>query len=404
VRAIKGDASVILLGLIIILFVVGIIFSVFTFRSNPVDDALSANRVINVLFIIEDNKTPVSTYVLMYYPVTKRAAIFDIPGDLGLLIARINRVDRIDRVYDSVKIAGYESEIEKLLGIEINFNIVITKENLISIVDLLEGVEIFIPSPVFYRDDEEIILFPSGITVLDGDKAGIYATYSLPHEDSEMEVFRRQRFFLGFLNRQIQMNEKLQNPSASKMYHSLFRTNISQKTLSLLFNEFNNIDTDRTNIQSVTGNLREVSGQMLIIPHWDGNLVKEVVRQTLGTLTREIEDHMIERTLTVEVLNGTAINGLAGRTAEMIRSFGYDVISIANADRNNYENTLIVHRSGDDTLVKAFADVIRCTNIRREALMNPENEHDPINQNFEYKADITLLIGRNFNGRYVGGN
>ena len=403
-RVFKGDASILLLALIVILFVFGIIFSIVIFRSNPVDDALSANRVINVLFIIEDNKVPLSTYVLMYYPVTKRAAIFDIPGDLGLLIARINRVDRIDRVYDSSRLGSYETEIEKLLGIEINFNIVITKENLVSIVDLLEGVEIFIPSAVSYRDDDEIILFPSGITVLDGDKASLYATYSLLHEDSEMEVFRRQRFFLGFLNRQIQMNEKLQNPSISKLYHSLFKTNISQKTLTLLFNEFNNIDTDRTNIQSVTGNLREVSGQMLIIPHYDGNLVKEVVRQTLGTLTREIEDHLIERTLTVEVLNGTAINGLAGRTAEMLRSFGYDVISISNADRNNYDNTLIVHRSGDDSLVNSFAEVIRCTNIRRELLSNPDNENDPANQNFEYKADITLLIGRNFNGRYVTGN
>ncbi|MCL2759176.1 MAG: LCP family protein [Treponema sp.] len=375
-----------------------------TFRSNPVDDALAANRVINVLFVVEDNKKPLSTYVLMYYPVTKRAAIFDIPGNLGLLISRINRVDRIDRVYDPSRIGSYENEIEKLLGIEINFAVVITKENLVSIVDLLEGVEIFIPSPVLYRDDDGIILFPSGMTVLDGDKASLYATYSLPHEDTEMEVFRRQRFFLGYLSRQIQMNEKLKNPMLAKMYYSFFRTGIKQRTLMLLFDEFVNIDTDRTNIQSVGGNLREVSDQMLIIPHWDGNLVKEVVRQTLATLTREIEDHLIERTLTVEVLNGTAINGLAGRTAEMLRSFGYDVISIGNADRNNYESTVIFQRSGDDTMVRSFADVIRCNNIRRETVLEDDQDSDPVNQRIEYKADITLLIGRNFNGRYVTGN
>jgi hypothetical protein len=33
-----------------------------------------------------------------------------------------------------------------------------------------------------------------------------------------------------------------------------------------------------------------------------------------------------------------------------------------------------------------------------------EQENDPTLQNFEYKADITLLIGRDFNGRYVIGN
>jgi anionic cell wall polymer biosynthesis LytR-Cps2A-Psr (LCP) family protein len=402
-KTIKSDASILLLAFIILLLVFGIVVSINVFRSNPVEDAFSASRVLNVLFVIEDNKMPVSTYVLMYYPVTKRAAIFDISGDIGLLIAKINRVDRIDRVYDPVKISNYENEIEKLLGIEINFTISITKENLVSIVDLLEGVEIFIPSSVSYMDDNGIILFPSGMTVLDGDKASLYATYSLPHEDGEMEVFRRQRFFLGFLNRQIRMNEKLSNPHAAKMYYSYFKTNMKQRTIMLLFDEFVHIDTDRTNIQSVGGNLREVSGQMLIIPHWDGNLVKEVVRQTLGTLTREIEDHLIERSLTVEVLNGTAVNGLAGRTAEMLRSFGYDVISIANADRSNYESTVIINRTRDDDMVKSFADVIRCNNIRSEIIPN-ELENEPAVQNVEYKADITLLIGRNFNGRYVTEN
>ena len=402
-KIIKGDASFLLLALIILLLAFGIVISIIVFRSNPVEDAFSANRVINVLFVIENNKMPVSTYVLMYYPVTKRAAIFDIPEDLGLLIAKINRVDRIDKVYDPQKLGSYQSEIEKLLGIEITFSFVITKENLVSIVDLLEGVEIFIPAHVSYRDENGIILFPSGMTVLDGDKASLYATYTLPHEDSEMSVFRRQRFFLGYLHRQIQMNDRLNNPQAAKMYHSFFRTSMNQRAMTLLFDEFVHIDTDRTNIQSVGGNLRQVSGQMLIIPHWDGNLVKEVVRQTLGTLTREMEEHFIERNLTVEVLNGTAVNGLAGRTAEMLRSFGFDIISIGNADRSNYEKTTIIQRTPDDTLVKSFSDVIRCNEIRRE--ITPEaKENETLVQDTEYKADVTLLIGRNFNGRYVTGN
>jgi len=86
-KILKGDASFLLLGLIIFLLASGITISIIVFRSNPVEEAFSTNRVINVLFVIENNKMPVSTYVLMYYPVTKRAAIFDIPEDLGLLIA-----------------------------------------------------------------------------------------------------------------------------------------------------------------------------------------------------------------------------------------------------------------------------------------------------------------------------
>jgi len=402
-RILKTDASRFLLALIVLLVAVGVAAAVYTLRSNPVDDALAVNRVINVLFIIEDEGKPLSTFVLMYYPGTRRAAIFDIPGELGLLITRINRVDRIDRVYEPARIGGYENEVENLLGIDVNFSLVITRENLVSMVDLIEGVEIFIPSPVSRREGDTLIMFPSGITVLDGDKAGLYVSYSLDDEDREMEVFRRQRFFIGLLDRWIRMNERLKNPQAAKLFHSFFRTAMNQRTLTRLFDEFVYIDPDRTNIQSVSGNLREVSGQMLIIPHWDGNLVKEVVRQTLGTLTRQIDDPYNERSPTVEVLNGTAVSGLAGRTAEMLGSFGYDIISIGNADRTNYENTVIIHRSGDEGMVKAFADVIRCNNIRRE-FDAPDDEDEFNIQDFEYKADFTLIIGRDFNGRYVTGS
>jgi anionic cell wall polymer biosynthesis LytR-Cps2A-Psr (LCP) family protein len=396
----KTGASRLLLGLIILLIVLGVSAAVYTLRSNPIEDALASNRVINTLFVIEEDKRPVSTYVMMYYPGTKRAAIFDIPENFGLLITKINRVDRIDKVYEPSRISAYENEIEKLMGIEINFAIVITKENLVSIVDLIEGVEIFIPSKISYRDGEKVILFPSGITVLDGDKASLYATYSLPDEDNEMVVFRRQRFFMGLLDRILKMNSSLKNPSAAKLYYSFFKTGMNRRTFTQLLDEFVSLDAYNTNIQSIGGNLREVSGQMLIIPRWDG-IVKEVVRQTAGALTREIENRLIDSNLTVEVLNGTAINGLAGKTAELLRSFGYDVISVGNADRSDYANTVIIHLSGDNDIAKAFADVINCTNIRNESVPDSETEKKMDIQLLDYKADITLIIGKDFNGRYV---
>jgi anionic cell wall polymer biosynthesis LytR-Cps2A-Psr (LCP) family protein len=370
------------------------------FRTNPIQDALTGNKVINTLFVIEDEKKPVSSYVLMYYPVTKRAAIFDIPGDLGQLLSRVNRVDRIDRVYDPARISVFGNEIEKLLGININFYIVITKENLVSIVDLLEGVRIFIPTPVSYREDDKLIMFPYGMTVLDGDKAGVYATYSLPYEDRDTVAARRQPFFTSLLRRHIEMSGSLENPAAAKLYYSFFRSGINHRTLRLLFDEFTKIDIGRTSIRPVDGNLREVSGEMLVIPLLEGSLVKEIVHQTVGALAREIDD---DQGLTVEVLNGTAVTGRAGRTADILRSFGYDILSISNADRNDYERTVIIYRSGNETLVRQLAGTIRCNDIINEVEMFAGQEESGI-QGRELKADVTLIIGRNFDGRYVVGD
>jgi anionic cell wall polymer biosynthesis LytR-Cps2A-Psr (LCP) family protein len=399
----KNDYSAFLLAAIVLLLAAGIFAAVYTLRGDPVGEALSGDRVINVLFVIEQNQKPLSTYVLMYYSATRRAAVFDIPGELGLLISRINRVDRIDTVYAPGRISGFESEIEDLLGIDISFSVVLTMENLGKVVDLLEGVELFIPSLVEIHGDE-LVLFPSGITRLDGDKAIMYVRYETSDEDRDMAVFRRQRFFLGLLKRQGEMNETIKNPALARIYQSFLHTDMNQRTRIHLFDEFADIDTERTNIQSVGGNLREVSGRMLLIPFYDGSLVKEIVRQTLGTLTRQAEGALSERVFTVEVLNGTAVNGLAGRTAELLRGFGYDVISIGNADHANYEKTEITDRSGQEDIVETFAGIIRCGNIRFETPSAENIEGDFNIRNFEYRSDFTLIIGRDFDGRYVTGN
>jgi hypothetical protein len=54
-------------------------------------------------------------------------------------------------------------------------------------------------------------------------------------------------------------------------------------------------------------------------------------------------------------------------------------------------------------MAKTLGDIIRCTNIRIEAPVRDNPETELSLQNFEYRADFTLIIGRDFNGRYVSG-
>jgi hypothetical protein len=183
------------------------------------------------------------------------------------------------------------------------------------------------------------------------------------------------------------------------VFSELIKTNMNTKTRIRLFDEWSKIDTNRINIQTVGGNYRDVSGQNLLFPYYDGNLIKDIVRQTLSALTRSGVGSS-ERVFTVEVLNGTTTAGLAGRTAELIRGFGYDVIEIGNTDRNDYEKTVVVDRSGVDGEAKIFAGVINCANITTENIHQLNNDIPAINE-LEYKADFTLIIGKDFNGRYT---
>jgi anionic cell wall polymer biosynthesis LytR-Cps2A-Psr (LCP) family protein len=404
VRKTEVDASVFLLAAIVLLLGGGVFFTITTLNSDPIKEALSGDKIINTLFIIEHGGKPLGSYVLMYYPATKRATVIDVPGEVGLIIQRINRVDRIDSIYDPHKITAFQDEIAKLLGTDIQFSIIFDTKNLGKIVDLVEGVELFIPSPVEVYQEDGPILFPSGINRLDGDKVQLYITYQLPEEDADLIYFRRQRFFLGFVKRLGEQNEALKDRSVARIYRSLVKTGMNRQTRVRLFDELANVDVDKINLRSVGGNIREVSGQRLLFPYDDGRVVKDIVLQAVRGLTLLVEGNIAERKFTVEVLNGTTSNGLAGRTADLLRGFGYDVVAIGNADRNDYEVTEIIDHSGYEEMVRNFGDIIQCKNIRFET---PEPEEGPepelAPRNIEYKSDFTLIIGRDFNGRNITG-
>jgi anionic cell wall polymer biosynthesis LytR-Cps2A-Psr (LCP) family protein len=400
----QHDPSIFLFATIGVLLAGGIVAAAFTLRTDPVSDLVSEGRIISVLYVIEKENQPLSTFVLMSNQETRKAAIFDIPSNVGMLIRQINRVDSISTMYDPSDIASYKSLAQDLLGVEIAFSIVITLEDLGKAVDLLEGVELFIASEVSILDGESPVLFPSAVTRLDGDKAVSFLTYSIAEEDGEAAMLRRQRFFLSFLRRQRELNNELKNPAIAKMYQSFMRTSLSRKSRLRLFDELATIDFDGAIVQFIGGSQRTVSGKALLIPLHDGNQAKDTVRQVLGTLTSPADGFLVDSFLTVEVLNGTAVNGLAGRTAEMLRGLGYDIISVDNADTLDYEKTLIIDRSGDEEQVMRLAKLIRCDNIRFETPAEDSPEEGILLQDLEYNSGITLIIGKDFNGRYVTKN
>ena len=47
--------------------------------------------------------------------------------------------------------------------------------------------------------------------------------------------------------------------------------------------------------------------------------------------------------LRVEVLNGTAQAGVAAATAELLKAQGWDVVSVGDADRKDYVQTIVIN-------------------------------------------------------------
>lgn len=395
-RSMKIDRSVFFLFVILAVLIGAAVILVFAMRNNPVRDALSGDQLLKVLVVLEDEGVPLSTNLIAYYPGTKRAAMFDIPGETGLIIKSLGRVDRIDAVYVENGMNAYRQEIEELTGIEIPFSISFNLDQFSRLTDLLSGLSVFIPTEIDLMDGDTRVLLPSGAVTLDGDKIRTYVTY-LDELDQEGEnAARKQRSILAFFRA---LNDNAEVAFSKDVFPVLYRnmeTNLRQETLKQLLQDLYSIDAERLIPQRITGSLRDVDGKQLLFPFYDGQLLKDIIRQTLGGLASE-DAAAQERIYAIEILNGTDKQGLAQRTSELYQSFGYDVIRVGNAETSDYTDTLVIDRIGNEHVAKIIAQIIQCEAIRSTL---PEESSTDL-YGTEAIVDYTIILGKDFNGRYV---
>jgi anionic cell wall polymer biosynthesis LytR-Cps2A-Psr (LCP) family protein len=388
-RQLKLDRGSIPLIAIATLFLGTLVFLFLSLRSDSVEQAMKSDRILNIAVVVEREGRPASTQLFLLYPANGRGALLDVPGETGLIITSLNRVDRLDALYDRRRPSAYLDELSSLLATSIPYWMILDEDCLSSTTDLIDGIEVFIPAAVDDPGPPRSIL-PSGAVVLDGDKALQYASYKDPNEGEAEAAGRRQKLLQALFRRLGEKAAWIVRPDVFPTFRSSFRTNLSDDSLRRLIPEFARLDADRIVLQRVTGVYKNVDGKRLLFPHYDGELVRDIVKQTLNALANSGSGSPADKIFTIEIMNGTSVTGLAKRAAEIFQSFGYDVVSIGNADMEDNEKTVIVDRFANPDAAKSIGDVIRCDNIEAVQPASP----------LEAAADFSIVLGRDFNGRY----
>ncbi|MDA8426024.1 MAG: LCP family protein [Treponema sp.] len=385
------DKSSILLFIILGIFAGGMVLLVYSLRNSAVERAMKTDRIVNIAIIIDHGGKPASTQLFMFYPANNRGALLDVPGETGLIIKSLNKVDRIDVLYNRSHPRPYVQEIARLLDTDIPYWIILDESQLVRVTDLLGGLQLFLPSTVDQAGPPSVHL-PSGALVLDGDKTAQFAFYRDPNDTESDAAARRQKLIQALFRRLGEDSAWLIRPDVFPVLQSAIRSNLSSDSLRMLIPQLANLDTDRIVMQRVTGSPKMVDGKLLLFPHYDGELVRDIVKQTLNALANSTSNASEQSIFTIEVLNGTPVNGLAKRAAEIYQSFGYDVISVGNADRDDYEKSSVLAHLSSTNDVKTVANVIRCSNVS----VQPASAKDTSASD----ADFTIILGKDFNGRY----
>lgn len=389
--------GVIFIALIIITAVALSIIFAFSLKTNTVEDALKEKGIMRTLFVIEDEDSEMLfSSVLIYNPSSKKAALVNLPGYTGAIYQSLGRVDKLQKVYSEAGVISFRNEVEKLLGMTIPYYAILTLDRFIKISDYLGGMRVFISEPVdCISNDGERWLLPSGAINLDGDKINTYLHYRLD-EEAEADVQERYQnamaaFITGLHDKKFVIFQKANR----KRYLDFVKTNLNEDEETTLFEAIADVDAESIIKQTITGSLRRVDGQQLLMPDNNGEFIKEAVKQTTNLLA-STDGTFTSRVYVLEIQNGTTTQGLARNTAILFQNASYDVLSPVNAPRNDYDETVIIDHIGNMDVAKIVGEFIRCTNIREAT---PEEEAE--SSSLDAGVDFTIILGKDFDGRYV---
>lgn len=387
-RNIAFHKSNLLLWIIAALFVAALALGIFAFRSESITAQLKTDRPLNLLVIIEHEGKPLSTQLLMFYPTRSKAALLDIPGNTAVILKTIKRMDRIDYTYKAGNPRNFITEISGYFDIPIQGYLLFDDKGFSRSVDLLDGLPLFIPTMIV-EEGESPIRLPGGAVVLDGDKSLQYLLYREEGETDADLLTRRQKLMVSLLKRISEKSSLLGDRKALSAFASGIKSDYSQTALSRLLVEMAKLDADSVLLQKITGMDRNVEGNQLFFPYYDGELARDMLKQTLSAMGAATSGSTSGKIYTVEILNGTEEKGLAARTSSIFESFGYDVVAVGNFESLATAKTFIYDRYGDKEALTNVAGVIRCENFAEGETYGGS-----------IVADFTIVLGKDFNGRF----
>ncbi len=347
------------------------LFNIFPFSS----DIFAYDR-LNILAVgtdsVESKGRADTILVLSLSPKTKETILFSIPRDTRVMVPG-RGMDKINHAFAYGDIDLLEKTVEEYIGLPIHYYGVLDFEGFQYIIDALGGVSIDVEKNMYYVDNagDLIINLHSGPQILDGEKALQYVRFRLDSLGDLGRIQRQQKLINAVIEKILQFDSMVKIPNIINSLKEYIRTNMDTNEILSLARLMKDIDKNKIWIETIQGEPRYINGISYLVND------EEEVRKKVSFL---IENSY--KGLTIEVLNGNQMPGVAHRVANKMEQLGFKVINVDNADNFNYQKTVLIINKKNiqaDKYINEFFDDLEV--IRRD---QPQSE-----------ADMTIIIGKN---------
>lgn len=306
-------------------------------------------------------------------PVNNQATLLSIPRDLWTKMPNnyIASYQKLNAAYESGKykylgktdqksqdrkavLAGFQavdSTIERITGIPIHYNTLVNFQAFEQAINTVGGVTVNNPEKLYdptmaWENNRNPLLAPAGVNTFDGKHALIFVRSR--ETSSDFARAQRQRLVIMALKDKTANMGTLSNPVKLSGLLSAFGDNvqsdISVSDLTRMAQIMKKIPS--SSIQSVslaeagnsfvtTGNINGLSVVMPKAGLEDYSKIQSFIRSKLtdGYIAREAAN--------ITVLNGSGVAGLATTKSDELKSYGYNIGTVANAPTEDYTTTKI---------------------------------------------------------------
>ncbi len=361
------------------------------------------NELQALLLGVSTDTTAVLTDTIMvasYNPKTQKASLVSIPRDtyVGRNEATANSYSKINALYQTSPEKILEA-VNNLTGLNLKYYVVVDTEALIKLVDTIGGVEFNVPIDMNYDDSSQNlhIHLKAGLQVLDGEKAENLVrfrhnnngtSYPASYGDNDIGRMRTQREFITQVAKQtLQLKNIGKIGEIVDIAYDYVETNI---TLSVLKDYIPYaLEFKTENIQ--TGSLPGTN--QLINKLWffkaNKTKTKELISQmfeasSINNDEEEVpEDTSGNSKIKIEILNGTTANSNLTAVSTILKEKDYKISKTGETTKSTY-TTIIANGETDQAVAEKIKNALGAGTVLTA-------------KNTSSKADITIIIGNDFN-------
>lgn len=285
-------------------------------------------------------------------PIEETASILSIPRDTqvrvpGLGITKVNHAN----AYGGAELAA-ETVMRNFEGVPIDRYIRVDTDAFRELVDLVGGVEVFVPTRMEYTDETQglYIDLEPGLQVLDGDQAEQFARFR-QGGNGDIGRVQRQQQLLRALREQITRPATLPKvPQAIELIQQHIDTNMSFEELLAIASFGLQLDRDNLRMVMLPGRFstpqESIASYWILDPESRTRLMRDYFDVVPTDVFMEVNDVDLNR-LRIAIQNGTDTPDLSRQVARYLREQGFRNVYVIQDSPEALAETQVISQRGD---------------------------------------------------------